>query len=91
MRLRQSLLHQPLVRLLAVNFATGVGAAVLMLGGLLALNPNGLRDLILTDRAGAVALAMLFLGLVVTFGSVVMGSAVMALGRKCAGAPRLPR
>ena len=77
--------RQPLLRLLAVNLAAGIGAAVLMLGGLLELNPGGLRDLILADRAGAAALALLMLGLVVTFGSVAMGTAVMALGPERAG------
>ena len=80
--------RQPLLRLLAVNLAAGIGAAVLMLGGLLELNPGGLRDLILADRAGAAALALLMLGLVVTFGSVAMGTAVMALGPERAGGGR---
>ena len=45
-----SLLRQPLIRLLAVNLTAGIAIAVLMLGGLMALNPGGLRDLILADR-----------------------------------------
>lgn len=76
----RSLLHEPLLRLLAVNVLAGVTAAVLMLGGLLALNPGGLRDLMLADRDGGIALALLLFGLIVTFGSVAMGSAIMALG-----------
>lgn len=74
------LLHEPLLRLLAVNVLAGVTAAVLMLGGLLALNPGGLRDLMLADRDGGIVLALLLFGLIVTFGSVAMGSAIMALG-----------
>jgi len=74
------LLRQPLFRLLAINLAIGIGAAVLMLGGLSVLNPHGLRDLMLADRAGAVAAGLLLFGLVITFGSVAMGSAIMALG-----------
>ena len=76
---------QPLIRLLAINLAAGMAAAVLMLAGLLALNPGNLRGLILADRTGAVALGLLLFGLVVTFGSVAMGSAVMALGRQREG------
>lgn len=76
----RSLLHEPLLRLLAVNVLAGVTAAVLMLGGLLALNPGGLRDLMLADRDSGIALALLLFGLIVTFGSVAMGSAIMALG-----------
>jgi len=76
------LARQPLLRLLAVNLAIGVIIATLMLGGLLALNPGGLRDLIFADRDGAAAAALLAFGFVVTFGSVAMGSAIMALGQK---------
>jgi hypothetical protein len=76
------LLRQPLIRLLAVNLAGGVTAAVLMLGGLLALNPGNLRGLIFADEAPGAALGLLLFGLVVTFGSVAMGSAIMTLGRR---------
>jgi hypothetical protein len=74
------LLRQPLIRLLAINLAAGFAAALLMLGGLLALNPGNLRGLILADRMGATALGLLLF--TVTFGSVAMGSAVMMLGRQ---------
>jgi hypothetical protein len=76
------LLRQPLIRLLAINLAIGVSAAALMLGGLLALNPSGLRNLIFADRAPLAALGLLSFGLVVTFGSVAMGTAIMALGQR---------
>ncbi len=76
------LLRQPLIRLLAINLAIGVSVAALMLGGLLALNPGGLRHLIFADRAPVAALGLLLFGLVVTFGSVAMGTAIMALGRR---------
>jgi len=76
-----NLLRQPLFRLLGVNLAIGVSAAMLMLGGLLALNPHGLRDLIVADRAPLTALALLLFGLVVTFGSVAMGTAIMMIGQ----------
>ena len=76
----RALLRQPLIRLLAVNLAGGFAAALLMLGGLLALNPGNLRALILADRMGVIALGLLLFGLTVTLGSVAMGSAVMMLG-----------
>ncbi|HVZ54958.1 MAG TPA: hypothetical protein VG986_23535 [Pseudolabrys sp.] len=76
------LFRLPLIRLLAVNLAIGITVAAVMLGGLLALNPGNLRGLIFADRAGGAALMLLAFGLVVTFGSVAMGSAIMALGRK---------
>jgi hypothetical protein len=72
-----SLPRQPLIRLLAINLAAGFAVAVLMLAGLLALNPLKLRDLVLADGT---ALALLLFGLVVTFGSAAMGSAIMMLG-----------
>ena len=75
-------LRLPLLRLLAVNLAIGIAAAVVMTGGLMWLNPGHLRDLILADRGGAAAFVLLLFGLVVTFGRVAMGAAVMALGRK---------
>ncbi len=76
-----SLLREPLFRLLAINLAIGVTAAVLLLGGLLALNPHGLRDLIVADRSQLTALGLLLFGFVVTFGSVAMGTAIMAIRR----------
>jgi hypothetical protein len=75
------LLRQPLFRLLAINLVIGTGIAGLMLGGLLAINPGRLRELIFADRDSYAALGLLAFGLVVTFGSVAMGTAIMALGR----------
>ena len=82
----EALARQPLIRLLVVNCAAGVAAALLMLGGLMALNPGNLRALIFADRMGAVALGLLLFGLTVTFGSVAMGTAIMALGRSATAA-----
>jgi hypothetical protein len=79
--LRLALSREPLLRLLAINLAAGVAAAALLLGGLLALNPSGLRDLIFADRAPATALGLLLFGFVVTFGSTAMGTAIMAIGQ----------
>ena len=69
----------PLARLLAINLASGVALAVLLVGGLLLLNP-GLRDLILADHAPLVALGLLLGGFVSTLGSTAMGTAIMAMG-----------
>jgi hypothetical protein len=74
-------LRAPLFRLLAINLAIGVGLAVLLVGGLLALDPGGLRHLIFADRSPGTALGLLLFGFVVTFGSTAMGTAIMALGR----------
>lgn len=77
----RKLVRLPLLRLLIVNLAIGIGAAVAMIGGLMALNPHHLRDLILNDQSGGAAFGLLLFGLVVTFGSVAMGTAIMALGK----------
>jgi hypothetical protein len=74
------LIRQPLLRLLAINLAIGVSMAVLMLGGLLALNPLNLRHLIFADRDAVAAVGLLLFGFLITFGSAAMGTAVMALG-----------
>ena len=70
----------PLFRLLAINLAIGIAVAFLMIGGLLALNPYGLRGLIMADRGSGAAIALLVMGFVITFGSTAMGTAIMALG-----------
>jgi len=70
----------PLARLLAINLGIGAALALLLVGGLLLLNPGGLRDLILADRSPLVALGLLLFGFVVTLGSTAMGTAIMAMG-----------
>src|SRR6478672_5374928 len=75
------LFHYPLFRLLAINLAAGLLLAVLLVGGLLWLDPGGLRHLIFADRSPGVALGLLLFGFVVTFGSTAMGTAIMAAGR----------
>lgn len=71
----------PLFRLLAINLAAGAAIAALLVGGLLALNPGGLRHLIFADASPGTALGLLLFGFVVTFGSAAMGTAIMAMGR----------
>ena len=47
----KKLRRHPLLRLLAINLAIGVTAAIVMTGGLMWLNPGHLRDLIIAGRA----------------------------------------
>jgi hypothetical protein len=77
---RTSVFRVPLFRLLAINLAIGIAVAALLVGGLLLLNPGGLRHLIFTDRSPWVAVGLLLFGFTVTFGSAAMGSAIMAAG-----------
>jgi hypothetical protein len=78
---RFRLLRVPLFRLLAINLAAGVTLATLVVGGLLVLDPGGLRRLIFADASPGTALGLLLFGFVVTFGSAAMGTAIMAMGR----------
>ena len=71
----------PLTRLLAINLGIGVALAMVLVGGLLVLNPGGLRDLILADRSPLVPIGLLLGGFIVTLGSTAMGTAIMMLGR----------
>lgn len=80
-RRRPGFLRVPLFRLLAINLAAGVTLAALVVGGLLALDPGGLRHLIFADASPGTALGLLLFGFVVTFGSAAMGTAIMAMGR----------
>lgn len=70
----------PLTRLLAINLGIGVALAMVLVGGLLVLNPGGLRDLILADRSPLVPIGLLLGGFIVTLGSTAMGTAIMAMG-----------
>ena len=72
----------PLFRLLVINLALGISVAALLVAGLLWLDLAGLRHLIFADRSPAVALGLLLFGFIVTFGSAVMGTAIMAMGRR---------
>lgn len=78
---RRRLLQIPLFRLLAINLALGLGMAVVLVGGLLVLDPYGLRHLIFSDHSPGVAIGLLLGSFFVTFGSTAMGTAIMALGR----------
>jgi hypothetical protein len=73
-------MRAPLFRLLAINLAIGIAVAALLVGGLLLLNPGGLRHLIFADRSPWMAIGLLLFGFIVTFGSAAMGSAIMAAG-----------
>jgi|SRR4051794_19501775 hypothetical protein len=78
---RRRLLQVPLFRLLAINLALGLAMAVVLVGGLLVLDPWGLRHLIFSDHSPGVAIGLLLGSFFVTFGSTAMGTAIMALGR----------
>jgi hypothetical protein len=80
------------VRFLIGHCAAGVLAGWATVGGLLWLNTTGLRDLVMTSDLFPLPLVMLLASFGITFGSVAMGSAIMALGRSsdAAGLTRRP-
>ena len=70
----------PLFRLLLINGCAGVVIAILLLAGIFLANIGNLRILVLTAEDPVLPVLMLGFGLVITLGSVVMGSAIMLLG-----------
>ena len=70
----------PLFRLLAINLVGGITLAALVVGGLLVIDPGGLRASDFCRRSPGIALGLLLFGFVVTFGSAAMGAATMARG-----------
>jgi hypothetical protein len=71
----------PLIRMLAVNLAGGILLATLAIGGLLVINPSGIRGLLLADGSSWLTVSLLLFGFIVTFGGIVMASAIMMMGK----------
>ena len=67
----------PLVRHLIVNWALGAMAGVISATALLIVDPFGLRPLLEHSDMAAVALFMLYVGFMTTFGGLVCAAAVM--------------
>ncbi|WP_420410920.1 hypothetical protein [Roseibium sp.] len=72
--------QDPFFRLLAINGLTGLGISGLVLGGIFYSNIGNLTVLVQGDESPVVPVLMLAAGLVITLGSVVVGSAIMLLG-----------
>jgi len=68
-----------LLRLLYINGLIGVGISGLLLGGIFFTNIGNLRTLVMNADDPFLPVVMLAFGLVITIGSVVMGTAVMML------------
>ncbi|MEM5584157.1 hypothetical protein WNZ15_16970 [Roseibium sp. AS2] len=90
---RIALPRDPLFRLLAVNLLAGICIAALVLGGIFAGNIGNLRVLVQGAEDPVLPVLMLAFGLVITLGSVVIGSAIMLLGQtgRSGGPPRRER
>lgn len=69
------------VRFLLHHVMAGIVGAVVFFALIVAYDLASLRALMLNTRGGWLAGLLLLFGLIVTFGSVAMGWAVMSLGR----------
>jgi hypothetical protein len=65
-----------LIRHVLPHLLAGVTAAL----GLVAANLGLLRDLMLSTQGGWLAFLLLIFGFAVTFGSIAVGGAIMAIG-----------
>ncbi|POF28827.1 hypothetical protein CLV41_11177 [Roseibium marinum] len=77
--------RDPLFRLLAINGIAGIAIAGLVLVGIFWANIGNLRVLVVNSDDPVLPVLMLAFALVITLGSVVIGSAIMLLGETDAG------
>lgn len=70
------------VRFLLHHLVVGVLAAIAFFALLIGFDLANLRTLLIESGHGWVAGALLLFGLIITFGSVAMGIAVMSLGKE---------
>lgn len=61
------------------HLATGAAGAVVLATGILVMNVAGIGELVSNSEHGFIAIAMLYVSLILTFGSVAMGIGIMAL------------
>lgn len=80
--------RNPLLSMLAVNGLWGGALGIAFVAGVIALDLGHLQKLLTLSTDGLIALGLLTIGSVVTFASVVMGGAVMMMGRGRNGGPR---
>lgn len=80
--------RNPLLSMLAVNALWGGVLGVAFVVGVIALDLGHLRKLLTFSPDGVIALGLLIIGSIVTFASVVMGGAVMMMGRRDDRGPR---
>ncbi|TBW40879.1 hypothetical protein EYW49_01630 [Siculibacillus lacustris] len=71
--------HQPLLRLLFVNWLIGAGVALVLVVAVLVTDTAHLRSLMMASDQPWIPLFLLFFGFLVTMCSVAMATAVMLL------------
>ncbi len=72
----------PLIRFLAVHAILGVVIGFALAGALIAFDVAGLGTLIAQAKNPVTAGMLLFFGFAVTFGSAVMGGAILMYGER---------
>jgi hypothetical protein len=70
------------IRYLIPHLLAGCIGGVVASVGLVMSNLGSLRDLIMHTHGGWIAFALLTFGMIVTFGSVAVGSAIMSIGSR---------
>ena len=78
----RKLADEPLIRLVAINGVAGICVAMLVMGGIFLTNIGNLRVLVSNAEDPVLPVLMLAFALIITLGSVVIGSAIMLLGRQ---------
>lgn len=78
----------PLVRMMLLNWATGIGVGIILALVVLAVDMAGIRSLMLRSNFVWQSLALLFGGFSITFGGVVCATAVMTLPAEDESKPR---
>ncbi len=78
----RKLRDEPLIRLVAINGVAGICVAMLVMGGIFLTNIGNLRVLVSNAEDPVLPVLMLAFALIITLGSVVIGSAIMLLGRQ---------
>jgi hypothetical protein len=74
--------RDPLLTMVLGNLLWGMGLGLVFAGGVYLLDLGHIRTLVNNSPDGLLAMALLAMGSVITFGSVVMGGAVMLLPRE---------
>ncbi|MCX8999980.1 hypothetical protein NOF55_23015 [Rhizobiaceae bacterium BDR2-2] len=74
--------HRDMLRFLAINVLFGMGLGILIAGSLLWFDIGGLWTHVVRSRHPVVSALLLFVPLSLTFGSVVVGSAIMTMPYK---------
>jgi type IV secretory pathway VirB2 component (pilin) len=75
-------IRMEVIRYIIPHLLAGCLAGIVASVGLVATNLGSLRDLMLHTDGGWLAFALLTFGMVVTFGSAAIGSAIMSIGSR---------